>query len=81
MVLTFCGFAYFILTRTLLAIHDKNSPLALALGKDFKGKASLVIYLVAMPLAFFNVWMAYALYGLVAMMWLIPDRRIEKVLR
>jgi uncharacterized membrane protein len=80
-VLVCCGFAYFVLTRALLATHDSQSPLALALGKDIKGKMSLVIYLVAIPLAFTQVWIAYALYALVALMWLVPDRRMERVLR
>jgi hypothetical protein len=52
--------------------------LATALGKDWKGKASVVIYFVAIPLAFVQPVLACALYVLVAVMWLIPDRRIEK---
>ncbi|HXD29830.1 MAG TPA: TMEM175 family protein [Pyrinomonadaceae bacterium] len=70
--------AYFILTRALLRIHGKDSDLAIALGADFKGKISMVIYLVAIPLAFVHALLAGALYVLVAVMWLIPDRRIEK---
>ena len=79
-VLAFCGLAYHILSRALLAVHDKSSPLALALSRDFKGKVSLVIYLVAIPSAFSNVWIAYALYGTVTLIWLVPDRRIERAL-
>jgi uncharacterized membrane protein len=64
--------------------HDppdpKDSVLATALGSDFKGKISVVIYLVAIPLAFVNSWFAGALYVLVAIMWLVPDRRIETTL-
>lgn len=78
-ILTFAAVAYFILTRTLLAIHDKDSKLALALGSDFKGKVSIIIYIVAIPLAFVHPWLAYSLYVLVALMWLVPDRRIEKL--
>jgi uncharacterized membrane protein len=74
------GFAYVILTRTLIAHHGRDSALATALGRDFKGKVSLVCYAVAIPLAFVNSWFASALYALVAVMWLIPDRRIEKAL-
>ena len=79
-VLLLAAVAHFILTRTLLSIHGRDSVLATALGRDFKGKVSVVIYLVAIPLAFVNSWFAGALYVLVAVMWLIPDRRIEKTL-
>jgi uncharacterized membrane protein len=79
-VLLLAGLAYFILTRTLIAHHGRDSALATALGRDFKGKASLVCYAVAMPLAFVNSWVAGVLYVLVAVMWLIPDRRLEKAL-
>jgi uncharacterized membrane protein len=77
-VLLFAAIAYFILTRALLSIHTRDSVLATALGRDFKGKISMVIYLLAIPLAFVRSWLACALYVLVAVMWLIPDRRIEK---
>jgi uncharacterized membrane protein len=77
-VLLCSAIAYFILTRQLLAIHGKESELAIALGADFKGKISMVIYLVAIPLAFVRPWLAGALYVMVAIMWLVPDRRIEK---
>lgn len=79
-VLLLAGVAYFILTRTLIAHHGRDSDLAKALGKDFKGKASVVSYAAAIPLAFVNTWLACALYVLVAVMWLIPDRRIEHAL-
>jgi uncharacterized membrane protein len=77
-VLIFAAIAYFILTRTLLAIHEEDSVLATALGADFKGKISMVIYLVAIPLAFVRSWMPWAVYVCVAVMWLVPDRRIER---
>lgn len=77
-VLLLAAIAYFILTRTLIAHHGKDSTLAIALGKDIKGKLSLAIYAGAIPLAFVNSWLACALYFLVAMMWLIPDHRIER---
>jgi uncharacterized membrane protein len=80
LVLCLAGVAYFILTRALLAIHGQESVLAAALGRDFKGKVSVLIYLVAISLAFVNSLLAGALYVLVAIMWLIPDRRIEKTL-
>jgi len=79
-VLLFASIAYFILVQTLLSLHGRDSVLATALGRDFKGKISIVIYLVAIPLALVKWWLACALYVLVAIMWLIPDRRIEKTL-
>lgn len=77
-VLLFAAIAYFILTRALLSLHNRDSLLSTALGRDFKGKISIVIYLVAIPLAFVKWWLSCSLYVLVAIMWLIPDRRIEK---
>lgn len=72
--------AYFILTHTLIACQDKNSPLAIALGRDLKGKISVALYAIAILLAFINSWLSCLLYVLVAALWLIPDRRIEKAL-
>jgi uncharacterized membrane protein len=72
--------AYFTLTRTLIFNHGQGSTLANALGRDFKGKLSVLIYAVTIPLAFATPWLACALYVLVAVLWLIPDRRIEKTL-
>jgi uncharacterized membrane protein len=80
-LLLMAGVAYFILTRTLLASHDQNSALANALGRDFKGKISLGIYAVGIALSFVNSWVACLLYLLVAVIWLIPDRRIERALK
>ena len=74
------GCAYYLLTRVLLATHAKDSVVAKALGKDFKGKMSLVIYLAALPLAFVHPWIACGLYMLVAAIWLYPDPRFEKLL-
>jgi uncharacterized membrane protein len=79
-VLICAGGAYFILVRALLAIHESDSPLARAIGKDFKGIASLVVYAVAIPLSFLNPWIAFGFYVLVAVMWLIPDPRVERAL-
>jgi len=79
-VLLLAAVAYFILTRVLVWHHEKDSTLAKALGRDRKGKLSLIIYTAAVPLAFVNPWLAFALYILVAVMWVVPDRRIEKVL-
>ena len=77
MDLLLAAIAYFILVRALLAT-DGNSLLASALGSDFKGKISIVIYVVAIPLAFVRPWLACLIYAGVAVMWLIPDRRIER---
>jgi len=79
-VLLLAAVAYFILTRALIALHGRDSVLATALGRDLKGKISVVIYLMAIPLAFVRSWLAGALYVLVAVLWLVPDRRIEKTL-
>ena len=79
-VLLFAAIAYFILAHVLISLHGADSKLARALGGDFKGKISMVIYLVAVPLAFVNSWVACGLYVLVAITWLVPDRRIEKTL-
>ena len=79
-VLLFSAIAYFILTKVLLAVHGKDSLLAAALGGDFKGQISLVIYGVAIMLSFVATWASCALYVLVAIMWLVPDKRIEKTI-
>ena len=79
-VLLLAAVAYFILTRELIALHGRDSTLAAAVGSDLKGKGSLVLYAAAIPLAFWHPWIACALYVLVAVLWLIPDRRIEAVL-
>ena len=79
-VLLSAAIAYVILTRVLVSYHGRDSALAKAVGKDFKGKVSMVCYAVAIPLAFVNAWLACGLYVLVVVMWLIPDRRIEREL-
>lgn len=72
------GFAYFILTRNLLNNHSKDSILAKAISNDSKGKVSLALYALSIPLAFLHAWISVAIYVVVALMWLIPDKRIEK---
>ena len=79
-VLLCAACAYTILTRVLVAGHGRDSLIAKALGKDFKGNISLFIYVVAIALAFWQPWIAGALYALVAAIWLVPDRRFEKLL-
>ncbi len=80
-VMLFAGVAYYILTRTLIAHHGEDSVLALAVGRDYKGIASLILYLTAIPIAFLSRWVAFGIFVLVAVMWLVPDRRIEKTLK
>ncbi|WP_103667791.1 TMEM175 family protein [Pseudanabaena sp. BC1403] len=79
-VLLMSGLAYYILSRVLVSYHGKESTLAIAIGRDFKGKISIVIYAVAVLLSLVNSWLAFLLYVSVAIMWLIPDRRIEKTM-
>ena len=78
-VLFMAGFAYFLLAHCLAGHHGKDSTLAAALGSDVKGKLSLVCYGVAIPLAFLVEWLAVGIYVLVALIWLVPDRRFEKL--
>jgi uncharacterized membrane protein len=77
-VLFMAGVAFSILSRELVACQDPDSVLARALGKNYKSKASLLCYAMAVPLSFVNTRISVALYVLVAMMWFIPDRRIER---
>jgi uncharacterized membrane protein len=79
-VLFMAAIAFLILQRAIIADQGRNSLLASALGSDWKGKLSPVLYLSAIPLAFFNPWIAICLYAAVALTWLVPDRRIERVL-
>jgi uncharacterized membrane protein len=77
-VLLMAAIAYYILKTTIIAAQgDDESTLAEAMGRDFKGKISPVAYAIAIPLAFVNAWIAFAIYVGVSLMWLIPDRRIE----
>jgi uncharacterized membrane protein len=79
-VLLLAGFAYWLLVRALIAREGKDSLLASAIGSDFKGNASVLVYLAAVALAFVDPRVANALYVSVAILWLIPDRRIERAL-
>jgi uncharacterized membrane protein len=76
-VLMFAGIAYYILAHTLIAEQGPDSRLARAFGRDRKGKVSVLLYAIAIGLAFVNSWLAVAIYTGVALMWLVPDRRIE----
>jgi uncharacterized membrane protein len=79
-VLLMAGLAYWILQTSLIRHDGNTSLLAVAVGADFKGKISPALYLIAIPSAFVNRWLAGALYVAVALLWLIPDRRIERVI-
>lgn len=78
-VLLLSAITYYVLTLTLLAIHPADSRLAIALERTWKEKLSLVAYVVALPVAVVAPLGAYALYVAVAVTWLVPDRRIERV--
>jgi uncharacterized membrane protein len=78
--LLMAAISYFILQTLILKIHGSDSLLAKAVGKDLKGKASPILYIIAIILTFFNEWAAGAIYVFVALIWLIPDRRIEKIM-
>ena len=79
-VLLLAAVAYYILQRAIIAQQGRDSLLAAAIGKDCKGKLSPLFYLAAIPFAFVNPWISDGLYIFVAIMWLVPDRRIERVL-
>ena len=79
-VLLMNGVSYHILTLLLIKHHGHESTLAKAVGSDFKGKLSLACYIIAIMISFFQVWIAGTLYIFVALIWLIPDKRIENVL-
>ena len=79
-VLLMAPIAYYILQRAIIARQGRESLLAQAIGKDWKGKLSPLLYLAAIPLAFVSSWIASGLYVFVALLWLIPDPRIEREL-
>ncbi len=72
--------AWWVLQASILRSHGPESVLARAVGADFKGKLSVLLYAVAIPSAFANQWIAGGIYVAVALMWLVPDRRIERAL-
>jgi uncharacterized membrane protein len=79
-VLLMAAIAYYVLVRALLAAHDADSVIARAIGKDFKGAVSVGIYIVALAASLLWSPLAVALYVVVAIIWLVPDRRIERTL-
>jgi uncharacterized membrane protein len=76
--LLLAALAYTILARMIIAAQGPHSKLKEAIGSDVKGNLSLAMYAAAIPLSFVNRWVAYALYVTVALIWLVPDRRIER---
>jgi uncharacterized membrane protein len=80
LVLLMAAVAYYILQRRIIASQGRDSLLAAAIGKDWKGKLSPMLYLAAIPLVFVSPWISTGLYIFVASMWLVPDRRIERTL-
>jgi uncharacterized membrane protein len=78
-VMLMAALAYLVLLRAILALQGPHSVLAAAMAGDVKGKISPLLYVVAIPSAFINEWIAGALYAIVALIWLIPDRRIERM--
>jgi uncharacterized membrane protein len=79
-VMVCAGVAYYLLAHVLISHHGRDSTLAKAFGRDWKGKLSVAIYAAATPLAFVNSALACGLYVLVAVIWLVPDRRIERIM-
>jgi uncharacterized membrane protein len=79
-ILVLSAIAYFILTRALLRIHGPESPLARAVGRDVKGAISVVLYLLGIASAFYLPAASVSLYALTAAIWLVPDKRVERVL-
>jgi TMEM175 potassium channel family protein len=77
--LLLAGISYYILQRAILRLEGPRSTLASAIGRDLKGKLSPVGYALAIPLAFVQEWLAWTLYVVVALIWLVPDRRIERI--
>jgi uncharacterized membrane protein len=80
-VMAMAAFAYWLLARAIIATDGPDSLLARAIGKDRKGSLSLVAYLLAIPLAFVNQWLSQAIYVGVALVWLVPDTRIERAMK
>ncbi|MEC4005154.1 TMEM175 family protein [Flavobacterium sp. SUN052] len=78
-ILMMNGIAYFILQQIILKHHGKESALAIAIGKDFKGKISVILYLIAVVLTKYYTVISGCIYIFVALMWLVPDKRIEKL--
>jgi uncharacterized membrane protein len=81
LVLAMSGLGYSLLQSAIVACNGHKSALATAIGSDVKGKASLALYTVSVPLAFVRPWISIAIFVLVALMWFVPDSRIERRLK
>ncbi len=79
-ILLLAAIAYFILVRVLIAIQPEDAPLAAAIGSDTKGKVSPLLYAVAIPIALVAPWVSFGIYVLVALIWIVPDTRIERTI-
>lgn len=77
-VLLMAALAYPVLVQSLIKIHGKDSLLAASIGKDVKGKVSIALYIAGILISYFNSWVSFALYCVVAIIWFVPDARIEK---
>jgi uncharacterized membrane protein len=80
-ILLMAGLAYWLLSRAIIQADGPDSLLAKAIGRDWKGNVSVALYLLAIPLTFLHEWIAEAIYVGVALLWLVPDRRIERALQ
>jgi uncharacterized membrane protein len=79
-ILLMCGFSYFVVQQHLIQINGKDSAFARALGSDIKAKISLALYIVAIVFSFINAWVSCAVFVIVAIIWFVPDRRMEKAM-
>ena len=80
-ILLMAAITYWVLQGTIIASQGDESLLKAAVGRDWKGKLSPVLYVIAIPTAFLSRWVSCGIYVLVALIWLVPDRRIENALR
>jgi uncharacterized membrane protein len=80
-ILLMAAVAYWLLQQAIVGVQGRESLLALAVGNDFKGKISPVLYIAAIPAAFISTWISGGIYVFVALMWLVPDRRIERAIK
>jgi uncharacterized membrane protein len=80
-VLAMSAIGYILLQTAIVACNGRSSKLAAAVGSDFKGKISLALYIAAIPLAFVNAWISVGIYIAIALLWFVPDRRIESTVK
>jgi len=80
-VLAMSAIGYILLQTAIVACNGRSSKLAAAVGNDFKGKVSLTLYIAAIPLAFMSPWISVGIYVAIALLWFVPDRRIESAVK